>query len=95
MKQTNILKQRFSKQYEILNELFGCDEIRNKQERLNDIFLKCEEAWEGNMLRLKNVEVKYLLIGEAAPWTEAGAVRYSGGKIGDVDVANLDNLLND
>jgi hypothetical protein len=42
--------------------------------RLNEIFNVTEEKWEKNIGRLTayNAKVKYLLIGEAAPYTEEG-----------------------
>jgi hypothetical protein len=44
------------------------------RQRLNKIFIKCEEKWEENLNRL--TEVKYLLIAEAAPWSENGPINY-------------------
>ncbi|MFZ6006477.1 MAG: hypothetical protein ACOYU2_02335 [Nitrospirota bacterium] len=68
------LQHRFPEQFNILKDLFG-DNINAN--RLNEIFQTCEEAWESNLKNFHNSEVKYLLIGEAPPWTEEGKdIRY-------------------
>lgn len=71
------LKQIYPSQYEILKELFGPNKIEDRYSRLNDIYRACEQAWEKNLnSRLRNTEIKYLLIGEAAPWTQNDKIRY-------------------
>ena len=70
------LKQEFPEQYEILKEVFDPQEIETKCSRLNSIYRDCESAWEKNLDRLKNIKIKYLLIGEAAPWTQEDGIRY-------------------
>lgn len=37
---------------------------------LEKIFAVCEEAWKRNLIRLKGKRIRYLLVAEAAPWTE-------------------------
>jgi hypothetical protein len=55
-----------------LRELFGLSLYESHLRRLNDIFKVCEMAWERNIARLQNRIVRYLLIAEAAPWTDEG-----------------------
>lgn len=45
-------------------------------ERLDEIYRVVESAWEGNLKRHKGKPVRYLLIAEAAPWTENGRPSY-------------------
>jgi hypothetical protein len=45
-------------------------------ERLDEIYRVVESAWEGNLKRYKGKPVRYLLIAEAAPWTENGRPNY-------------------
>lgn len=70
------LEQIFPEQYKILSELFDPAEIESNHDRLNEIYLACDKAWKKNLIRLQNIEVKYLLIGEAAPWTIKDEIRY-------------------
>ena len=67
---------KFPECFKILKRLFGDDVVSQKANRLNEIFIKCEKKWQENLDRLKGIEVKYLLIAEAAPWTAEGEVRY-------------------
>ena len=55
-----------------LRELFGSSLCESHLPRLNDIFKVCESAWERNIARLENRRIRYLLIAEAAPWTDEG-----------------------
>lgn len=41
--------------------------------RINKIYEECEDAWEKNLKRFNGNPIKYLLIGEAAPWPKDGA----------------------
>ena len=52
-----------------LSELFGQGEINAKLHILNEIHAVVEEAWNSNVERLfsRNISIKYLFIGEAAP----------------------------
>jgi hypothetical protein len=45
-------------------------------ERLDEIYRVVESAWEGNLKRHKGKPVRYLLIAEAAPWTENSRPSY-------------------
>lgn len=73
MKKT--LLDNFPKQFNTLNELFKGNITEETKTRLNNIFMTCEEKWEDNLRRLHK-PIKYLLIGEAPPWTEKDKVRY-------------------
>lgn len=47
-----------------------------QDERLDEIYRVVESAWERNLNRLKGKSIQYLLIAEAAPWTESGPPSY-------------------
>ena len=69
----------FPKQIDLLKQLFNSsmvDLVTPKLERLNEIFLVCEQAWKKNLRRLRKAEVKYILFSEAPPWTKSGPVRH-------------------
>lgn len=71
------LRHKFADQFEILKSLFPADHFTSERiERLDQIFTVTEEKWQENLRRLSGCTVKYLLIGEAAPWTASGTVRY-------------------
>lgn len=70
-----ILQKKFPNEYERLNAIFGEPE-GSKSDRIDEIYKDCEEQWEKNLERLNGIEVKYLLIAEAPPWSESGVVRY-------------------
>jgi hypothetical protein len=76
MSQTPNLEKEFPKEYEKLVNLFGSNEVRSKAGRLNEIYAQCEAAWNRNLDRLRNIDVKYLLIAEAPPWSEGEVTRY-------------------
>ena len=76
MNQTPNLEEEFPEQYEKLVKLFGSNEVRSKNDRINEIYAVCEAAWETNLDRLSNTEVKYLLIAEAPPWSEKDPINY-------------------
>lgn len=61
---------------EALNKLIKRKD-NTRIERLNEIFNVTEQKWEMNLQRLitSEVKVKYVLIGEAAPYSE-GPVQY-------------------
>ncbi len=73
------LEKAYSSQLETLRLLFkanGKDSIADKLNRLDYIFRIAEGKWLENLRRLKGNRVKYLLLAEAPPWTEAGEVSY-------------------
>ncbi len=49
--------------------MFGEEYVNERLPRLDEVFRYSEEKWQENLSRLKNSEVKYLLIAEAPPWT--------------------------
>src|SRR5688572_7555437 len=59
-----------------LVHLFGRDFIVDRAHRLEEIFAVTEQAWERNLSRLQSVPVRYLLIAEAASWTDAGKIYF-------------------
>ena len=65
------LADRFPKAVQALEKLFPRD-IGAYRSRLDEIFQVTEQAWDRNLSRLKNKTIQYLLIAEAAPWTEPG-----------------------
>lgn len=69
---------KFRPQFELLKLLFPYDHFSPiGLSRLNEIYELAEAKWEENLQRLSGTKVKYLLIGEAPPWTEAGkGIRY-------------------
>lgn len=66
------LADRFPAAMDSLDVLFGRGFIAERADRLEEIFAVTEQAWERNLSRLVGVPVRYLLIAEAAPWTDAG-----------------------
>jgi len=66
------LRHIFPDGFKSLKRLFGEPSILQKEDRLNEIHQICESAWERNVDRLRNTTIKYLLIGEAPPWTDGG-----------------------
>lgn len=73
------LEKAYPSQLETLRFLFEAkakDLIAGKLTRLNYIFEIAEGKWLENLQRLKGNRVKYLLLAEAPPWTEAGEVSY-------------------
>lgn len=67
---------RFSEQCEILKRLPSRGISEFPWERLDHIFIESEHKWEANLKRFGSKRVKYLLIGEAPPWSPSGEVRY-------------------
>ncbi len=76
MNQTPNLEEEFPEQYKKLVKLFGSNEVWSKAGRLNEIYARCEAAWNRNLDRLRNTDVKYLLIAEAPPWSENDPISY-------------------
>jgi hypothetical protein len=72
---TNTLEDSFPIAYGKLKALFGSIE-GSTADCLNNVYKKCEEAWDRNLARLKGKKVKYVLIGEAAPWPRNDTVKY-------------------
>ena len=61
-----------------LKNLFTAPKVSPKIDRLNDIYNLTEQKWEENVQRLgaNNTKVKYVVIGEAAPYSDSGDVSY-------------------
>jgi hypothetical protein len=71
------LAQRFPHQWDLLQSMYPDHHFTTgRTQRLDKIFRVAEKRWEQNIQRLTGKKVKYLLIGEAPPWTETGEVRY-------------------
>ena len=68
------LSEKYPECFEILRNLFGDDIVDQRWNRLCEIYNTCERKWQENLNRLN--KVKYLLIAEAAPWSENGTVNY-------------------
>lgn len=66
------LAYQFSSAVALLNDCFRRDVVVNCLPRLDQIFRVTESAWERNVARLNGKPIQYLLIGEAAPWTQIG-----------------------
>jgi hypothetical protein len=66
------LRTEFPQMYEALVKLFGRGVVDIRYARLNEIFEVCDKAWMSNLNGFLSGEVKYILIGEAPPWTETG-----------------------
>jgi hypothetical protein len=67
-----LLADRFPAAMDSLAALFGRGFLAERADRLEEIFAVTEQAWERNLSRLEGVPIRYLLIAEAAPWTDAG-----------------------
>lgn len=76
MNQRPNIEEEFPEQYMKLVLLFGRNEVQSKADRLNEIYAWCEAAWNRNLDRLRNTDVKYLLIAEAPPWSENNPISY-------------------
>jgi len=74
------LEERFPKAIEKIAELFNYERtaMEKKLERLNAIYRVTEQKYNENIERLKKIDTqtRYVLFGEAAPWTPAGDVNY-------------------
>lgn len=66
------LADQFPSAVALLNDCFRRNIVANCLPRLDQIFRVTESAWERNVVRLNRRPVQYLLIGEAAPWTQIG-----------------------
>lgn|GEM_PF-1630044 len=77
MKRKKQYEKEFAYWFEKLNDICG-DKQKESIEKdiLCDIYVSCEKAWEYNLQRLNNRKIKYLLIGEAAPWVKSEGVSY-------------------
>ncbi|SMD16461.1 hypothetical protein [Sporomusa malonica] len=64
-----LLTEKYPKELQLLTELFSKRVYAPQLENLNALYCFAEEKWEENIYRLqsKKVQIKYLLIGEAAP----------------------------
>jgi hypothetical protein len=74
MNQLKRLEDDYTEAFHISCKLFGVNNVLNQLPRLNEIYNVTEEKWEANLQRLiaNNIKIKYLLIGEAAPWSDEG-----------------------
>jgi hypothetical protein len=70
------LVDQYSEALEVLLKLFGTEDVARRLARLEKIFSVTEAAWERNLRRLPGIKIRYLLIAEAAPWTESGCPQY-------------------
>ncbi len=66
----------FQAEIPILARLFDQADVTAKLPRLNEIFRQTEDLWEKNLARLSNIPVKYVVIGEAPPWSATGSISY-------------------
>jgi len=66
------LQKRFPDAFESLESLFGEREVREREQRLDDIFDTAGRAWTRNLANLGDRRVKYLLFAEAPPWSDPG-----------------------
>ena len=64
---TNV-KRHFSQACECLEKLFFPHPVNF--DKLSRLYDECEKAWKVNIKRLKDLNVKYLIIGEAPPWVK-------------------------
>jgi hypothetical protein len=67
------LKEKCPDGLDKLRSIFGITEVDTILPRLDEIHEACESAWENYLGLLHGREVRYLLIAEAAPWTESGS----------------------
>lgn len=74
MEQLKRLEDYYADAFHESCKLFDESIVLSKLHRLNEIYHVTEEKWEENVQRLLagNVKIKYLLIGEAAPWSDYG-----------------------
>lgn len=74
MKHFGLLELDYPEAFHESYKLFGEGIVQARLPRLNEIYRVTEEKWEENLQRLvaNNVKTKYLLIGEAAPWSDEG-----------------------
>ena len=66
------LAHRFPAAIDLLDALFHPRPITERLHRLDEIFDVTEDAWKRNLSRLDGKAIQYLLIAEAAPWTDPG-----------------------
>lgn len=66
------LEKLFPEQTHLLKTLFDLREENWEKtlDRLNQIYEVTETAWKNNLQRFHNRKIKYLLISEAAPWSD-------------------------
>lgn len=72
----NIRDKVFTHNLPSLENIFGWGEVVSKKERLLEIYDRVEQAWEENLNRLVNKKIEFILIAEAAPWSQSGNPRY-------------------
>lgn len=70
------MKEVFEQNLPLLTKLFGEQNVKFRLNRLKEIFQSTESTWANNIERFKDKPVKYILIGEAPPWSETGIPRY-------------------
>jgi hypothetical protein len=71
----------FYQNLSILENIFGKNIVESKKQRLKEIFDSAEKSWEINIERLSDKKIEYILIAEAAPWSDSGEPRYFYNKI--------------
>jgi hypothetical protein len=64
----------YDTELKFLRELFGDDIVEARLPRLESIYFFVKSAWEEQVDSLTAKAVKYLLIGEAPPWSEGNEV---------------------
>jgi len=64
-----MLAEKYPRELQLLTKLFSERVDAPQLENLNELYCLAEEKWEENVHRLqtKKIQIKYLLIGEAAP----------------------------
>jgi hypothetical protein len=70
------LEQLFPNELSVLCKLFSDAEVLGKIPRLNEIHFYIEKRWGEYVEQFPDGRVKHLLIGEAPPWSDAGAIQY-------------------
>ena len=70
------MKDIFKQNLNLLVTLFGENPVYSKLDRLKEIFISTESSWTNNIERFRDKPIKYILLGEAAPWSENGIPRY-------------------
>jgi hypothetical protein len=65
------LIEKYPQPIDLLSKIFPKGHFTTERiQRLDEIYRECEAKWEENLQRFQGGKVKYLLIAEAAPWSE-------------------------
>lgn len=72
------LEQDYGDGLVALRNLFSTPKVAAHIDRLNSIYTVTEQKWEENIQRLiaNNTKIKYVVIGEASPYSASGEVSY-------------------